>query len=698
MTTVAAIVCAHTLDRWHDITQALTSVQEQSRSADEIILAVDNNHELFVKATETFSSFAKVVQNTGPQGVSPTRNAAAAATSCEVLAYLDDDASADPAWIQKLLAWYSDPAVVGVGGLALPAWEGGQQPSWFPPSFLWVVGCSHVGVPTTAGEVRNFIGCNMSIRRSAWSQVGGFCNDLGRVGSNGGGGDETEFCLRVLEQVGGLIIHEPEAIVTHRVPASRQSLRYFTKRCYNEGLSKGQITARSGASRALSEERSHLVSTLPREFLLGTREGVLGDPGGLFRSAAILMGTAATGVGFVRGRPHDSQRAMRKGPQEFVPAQVATIDLTGPTDIFQLDQQKRLFALVRSGRDVLGVVRHDAPSSSLAPPSAPPASEADPSRTDRPTIAVVIASRDRTESLRRCLRSLSNSTVVPDQLIVVDSAPSDEQTKELIEACNEAGDTDISYVRSTKPGLAIAHNAALEHVTSELIAFTDDDVLVDRYWLDHILAGFATHPDVACVTGGIMPAELETWPQQWAEDASRFNKGFVPLVFDNAENRPASDPLFPFTAGSMGSGANMAFVTSWLQKTGGFRPQLGAGTVALGGDDLRAFYNVIKTGQKLVYNPSAVVFHHHHRTAEEIERQSFGYGAGLTAFLASVVHDEPAVLLQMLRQAPRGATRAFNVSKPAEVHSYPGQSRRTRRHRWGMLSGPVLYARSARRK
>src|SRR6185312_6444167 len=114
--------------------------------------------------------------------------------------------------------------------------------------------------------------------------------------------------------------------------------------------------------------------------------------------------------------------------------------------------------------------------------------------------------------------------------------------------------------------------------------------------------------------GRIVPYELVTRAHAWMEGYAGYDKGTSRRVFDLGEHRP-EDPLFPFTAGSLGSGANMAFDTSVLRAMGGFDPALGAGTRARGGDDLAAFFEVLQRGHRLVYEPAALVRHRHPETA-----------------------------------------------------------------------------------
>ena len=129
------------------------------------------------------------------------------------------------------------------------------------------------------------------------------------------------------------------------------------------------------------------------------------------------------------------------------------------------------------------------------------------------------------------------------------------------------------------PGLARAHNRVLQLVTTPIVAFTDDDVVVDTQWLRRLVDGFTVAPDVACVTGMIFPLELETPTQGLVEQVIGFNKGYTRRVYTAAAGN-GDDPLFPFTAGRFGSGANMAFCTDALRSIGAFDDALGAGTRA----------------------------------------------------------------------------------------------------------------------
>jgi glycosyltransferase involved in cell wall biosynthesis len=311
--------------------------------------------------------------------------------------------------------------------------------------------------------------------------------------------------------------------------------------------------------------------------------------------------------------------------------------------------------------------------------------------TDLPKVTVVIATRERTGSLLRCLDSLAQVDYPAFDVLVVDSAPSTGTTARALSGQPAAG-FPVSYLRVPQPGLALAHNAALPAVTGEIVAFTDDDVEVHPDWLGALAAAFTAH-DATCVTGLILPAELETRPQLLVEQAGGYSRGFTSRTYQAGMTPPT--PLFPFTAGRFGSGANMAFRTDWLAAQGGFDPATGAGSPARGGDDLTAFLKVITSGGTLVYEPAAVVRHWHRRDYAGMRRQSFGYGVGLGAYLTASVWARPGLLWAMLRRAGPAARHllaADSAKNAGRGESFPREL--VWRERAGVLVGPFAYTAS----
>jgi glycosyltransferase involved in cell wall biosynthesis len=314
-------------------------------------------------------------------------------------------------------------------------------------------------------------------------------------------------------------------------------------------------------------------------------------------------------------------------------------------------------------------------------------------RTATHRVTVAIATHDRPTSLARCLDSILALDHPDFDVVVVDNAPSDCRARAVVEALADHP-VAVRYVWEGRPGLARAHNAALPHVTGEIVAFTDDDVEVDTQWLRRLADGFADER-VACVTGMIFPAEVETPAQAWIEAHAGFGKGFERQVFDLDEHRP-DDRLFPFTAGRLGSGANMAFRTETLRDLGGFDETLGVGTPARGGDDLAAFYDVIRAGHRLVYEPAALLLHHHHVDSAAVRRLAYSYGIGLSAYLTRAVVEQPRTLIEMAVRLPGGVRHGLRTTQPPSDVVVPGLAGAGWRQRLGMVVGPWSYARSRR--
>jgi len=342
------------------------------------------------------------------------------------------------------------------------------------------------------------------------------------------------------------------------------------------------------------------------------------------------------------------------------------------------------------------------PAGGLAPAAAPamPACEAGRAavRARACPASVVVATRERPAALARCLESLLALSHPTYEVIVVDNAPSTPATRELVTGDRFGG--RVTYVCEPRPGLGAAHNRGLDAAAGAIVAFTDDDVTVDPGWLLELAGGFERTERVGCVTGMIVPAALDTPAQLLAERLWGFNKGFQELTFDRDTDR--GDILYPYTAGTFGSGANMAFDTRVLRRLGGFDPATGAGTPARGGDDLAAFFAVVSAGYRLVYRPAAFVRHAHHADYAALERQAYGYGVGLTAFLTKAVVDRPGRLLELARLSRHGVARVLDPrggreaagADGARLDRPPGLVRAERR---GMLHGPAAYVRSRHR-
>jgi len=300
-TQISVVICAYTEERWDELLVAVESVQKQTLPPLEIIVVIDHNHALYQRAYTTLKNIT-VIENQEARGLSGARNTALALVKGSIIAFMDEDASALPNWLEALHAHYQDRTILGVGGQIQPLWQTGR-PTWFPGEFDWVVGCTYRGLPLQSAPVRNLIGCNMSFRREVFSSIGVFRDGIGRIGTLPVGCEETELCIRARQFWPGRdFIYDPSVVVLHRVPHTRSNFRYYLSRCYSEGISKALISRFTGARRGLNSEWKHVLKVLPLGALKGVRDAIVhGDGSGLGRAGAILGGLFFTVLGFLIG-------------------------------------------------------------------------------------------------------------------------------------------------------------------------------------------------------------------------------------------------------------------------------------------------------------------------------------------------------------------------------------------------------------
>lgn len=672
--TVAVVVCAYTPLRTASVLAAVAEARRQCDGpADEVVLVVDHAPALAAELALTVPEGVTVVESSGPRGLSGARNTGVAATSAEVLVFLDDDALPRPGWLAGLRAVAADPAVAVVAGAVHAAWEGGRAPRWFPAEFGWVVGCDYEGLPADGEPVRNPIGACMAVRRTALAAAGGFSTELGRVGTLPVGCEETLMGIRVRAEVPGARSPRATAFaVDHTVPAARQRLRYLLSRCWHEGRSKAQVARAAGSEAALSSERGYVARVLPRAVAREAAALVRGDAGGLARGAVLVAGLGVTASGYLAGRG-------------------AALGRTAS-----------------GGEEGLGGA---APGRGTTTPAVPrPASPPDARVAPDELVSVVVCTLGRDPRLIGTLAAVLGQTHPHLELVLVDNDPASGRVTALLAdpaAAALAADPRLRVVAQPVRGLSAARNAGLATARGALVAYTDDDAVPDPTWLAELLAVLRRDPSgvVALVTGRVLAAEVATAAQDWFEKAGVFDKGVVQTTWA-VEGVPVPAGLgepghrsafFPYTAGEVGSGNNMVFRTGALRALGGFDEALGAGSPAQGGEDLDVFRRVLLDGRVAVYSPTAVVRHFHRDTYEALRSQMRGYGVGMAAVLTKIVLGGGRPARDVLGCVPRGVwtllapTSTKNAKKPAEMPlALVGHEL------VGYLEGPVRYLQSRR--
>lgn len=265
-------------------------------------------------------------------------------------------------------------------------------------------------------------------------------------------------------------------------------------------------------------------------------------------------------------------------------------------------------------KEQVGTIVHEALNRNIIP-------EGDPSLPAG--ISVVVCTRDRTANLAECLTHLLTLKYDQFEIIVVDNAPSDNDTRELVK------NLPVQYVREDRPGLDWARNRGIEAARYDIIAFTDDDVRVDPYWLQSIERIFRDR-SVSGASGFVAPAELETSAQHLFEYGyGGMGHGFQKRYFQ--KERISSKQLL--WASSFGIGANMAFRKNVFADIGGFDTALDVGTPSHGGGDVEMFHRLVAKGKLFTYDPSMLVWHYHRREDRALKKQIFDNGRSFGCYL-----------------------------------------------------------------
>jgi len=231
-------------------------------------------------------------------------------------------------------------------------------------------------------------------------------------------------------------------------------------------------------------------------------------------------------------------------------------------------------------------------------------------------ISVVLCTYNRAGIIGKALDSILASIVPPDidwEILVVDNNSADA-TKEVVSTYCARYSGRVRYTFAAEQGLSNARNAGINDSRATVIAFTDDDITVEPDWLWKLASPLLRDDGVAGVGGRVCPPHDFVRPAWLALDGSAMDSSGVLAIFDQGST-PGELKKSPF-------GANMAYRRSVFAKYGGFRPDLGrSGANLLSNEDTEFGERLMKAGERLAYEPSAVV--HHPISKERLSKDYF---------------------------------------------------------------------------
>lgn len=239
---ITAAIC--TYERYDLLPGAIESVLSQSLPADDFeVIVVDNSPDP-VRSGQAAAQFARHPNlswlHESKPGLSNARNVAARHAASPIIAYLDDDARADPVWLENIVGCFDQygPALQVVGGRIRP-WWGAPRPAWLPDEMLGDITVVDLGPERRLLKDNEWVaGANIAFRIDALRQAGWFDTSLGRTGSGASllSAEETTVTDRI-RALGGLVAYDPLAAVEHWVDPERLTQRWFRRRAAWQAVS-----------------------------------------------------------------------------------------------------------------------------------------------------------------------------------------------------------------------------------------------------------------------------------------------------------------------------------------------------------------------------------------------------------------------------------------------------------------------------
>ncbi|MFO7926408.1 glucosyl-dolichyl phosphate glucuronosyltransferase [Natronomonas sp.] len=297
---VSVVVCTYAEAMYDEFVECVESVLAQTHGDVEVVIVVDGTASVYVRAREELGEREHVVVhcNDENRGVSASRTRGAELASGDVVAFIDDDAVADPRWVEELVETYEERDALAVGGRMTGRWLAGR-PWYLPEEFDWLVGVTYPGFAEAGEEVRNTFESNISFRREVFLELGGYDPSFGPDAESYSHSEGAEIGARLQAEYGRGVVYNPDAIVEHKVFEERIELTHLLTRAFQQGVSKRRME-RQAPEAAASEESAYLrrvfINGVPKRVTESVRSHTLTPLG---EAAMLVAFTFAVGLGYL---------------------------------------------------------------------------------------------------------------------------------------------------------------------------------------------------------------------------------------------------------------------------------------------------------------------------------------------------------------------------------------------------------------
>lgn len=228
-------------------------------------------------------------------------------------------------------------------------------------------------------------------------------------------------------------------------------------------------------------------------------------------------------------------------------------------------------------------------------------------------ISVIIITKDRSDHLKNLLTSLKENSFTNFELIIVDQSKKEQISDKVLEILNVF--QKVIYLKSKQSGKSKGLNLAIKVSSCPLIAFTDDDCLPDKYWINNIIEAFRRNNKVIALFGRTIPYQ----PKK--------HIGLLcPATFDHRNTRFVTKPCKHWE--KIGFGNNMAWRKKFFNKFGLFKEWLGPGSIGSNAEDAEISLRALINKQMIMFEPRMKIYHNKWLNKEQHQRQTLSYTCG----------------------------------------------------------------------